>query len=58
MSALPTAKAAMNTSDPERALWVQRAREAALAWRNRSAPDELRTELPRARRHLRLVHSA
>lgn len=48
----------MTPLDPRSALWVQRAREAALAWRNRAVPEELRTELPRARRHLRLVHSA
>ena len=57
MSALQTAEAVMNQLEPERALWIRRAREAALAWRNRSLPAELRTALPRARRHLRLVYS-
>ncbi|MCC5862155.1 MAG: hypothetical protein JJT93_09630 [Gammaproteobacteria bacterium] len=33
----------------DRDLWVQRAREAALAWRNRGISREQQTQLPRPR---------
>ncbi len=33
--------------------WVRRAREAALAWRNRGLPREQHTELPRPRCQVR-----
>ena len=38
----------------DRNAWITRAREAALAYRNRSVPEMLRTQMPVLRRSVRL----